>query len=394
MKIIKKFVPVLVLLVLSFYIFGRYDQLPAVVINGIVFLPILLALTVLGLSVHFNRSPVFFYLLLIVISNVVLGLGLAETALSYAVMAFFIPLLLLVFTLIPERGVFSVRALPGYAVLLTSILSFMVLTINAPGWASQFLLNDWLPARYFDWSRLPQTVLMSGCLVFISMLVLNFLRSSTHVAAGLGILIMLLAQFHVGDTSASLNVFSSAALLMCLYAVMQESWRMAYLDELTELPARRALREKFQKMGGLYSVAMVDVDHFKKFNDTYGHDTGDAVLRMIAAKLNKVTGSGSTYRYGGEEFTIVFSGKGVDDVTAHLETVREKIAASPFVVNREGRRLSDGQAGRRQKKSVQVTVSVGVADSNSAAGSPWEIMKLADKALYRAKKQGRNQVCN
>ena len=56
-------------------------------------------------------------------------------------------------------------------------------------------------------------------------------------------------------------------------------------------------------------VAMVDVDHFKKFNDTYGHDTGDSVLRMIATKLQKVGGGGTAYRYGGEEFSIIFNGK-------------------------------------------------------------------------------------
>ena len=101
---------------------------------------------------------------------------------------------------------------------------------------------------------------------------------------------MMIAQLHFGEDSRSLNVFGSAALMMCLYAIMQETWRMAYLDELTGLPGRRALSEKFQKISGTYTVAMLDVDHFKHFNDSYGHDAGDAVLRMIAAKMTKVGG--------------------------------------------------------------------------------------------------------
>ena len=176
---------------------------------------------------------------------------------------------------------------------------------------------------------------------------------------------------------------------------------MAYLDELTELPARRALRERLQKVGGTYTVAMLDVDNFKKFNDTYGHDTGDAVLRMIAARMRKVTGGGTPYRYGGEEFTVVFNGKGSEDATAHLEDLRELIAGTAFVVNRRSRRSSDNtdkvSMGRKKpnsNKTVQVTVSIGVADSAQDGGTPLEVVKRADKALYRAKQKGRNRVSN
>jgi diguanylate cyclase (GGDEF)-like protein len=204
---------------------------------------------------------------------------------------------------------------------------------------------------------------------------------------------MLIIQLHLGDADSSLNTFSSSALLMCLYAILQESWRMAYLDELTELPARRALREKFQKMGGTYTVAMLDVDHFKKFNDTYGHDTGDSVLRMIATKLNRVTGGGTSYRYGGEEFSVVFNGKNIEDAKPHLETLRETIANTAFIINRASRRKTDKKFRNRKNRSVKVTISIGVADSNNNVSSPWDVLKLSDKALYRAKSKGRNCVC-
>jgi diguanylate cyclase (GGDEF)-like protein len=204
---------------------------------------------------------------------------------------------------------------------------------------------------------------------------------------------MLIAQTHAGDTSASLNVFSSAALLMCLYAVAQESWRMAYLDELTGLPGRRALREKFQQLSGAYTIAMLDVDHFKKFNDTYGHDTGDAVLQMIAGKMQKIGGGGLPFRYGGEEFSILFKGKACEDARAHLEKLRQTIADTPFVINRGSRRKGEGKGKAKSSKSVQVTVSIGMADSNTESSSPWDVLKLADKALYRAKNKGRNRVC-
>jgi diguanylate cyclase (GGDEF)-like protein len=255
-------------------------------------------------------------------------------------------------------------------------------------------MSDWAPARYFDWTPQSQSVLIVSIVVTIAMMILCFLRPSPHMFAGFGVLVMLISQMHFGDSSASLNIFSSAALLMCLYAVMQESWRMAYLDELTELPGRRALREKFQKLSGLYTVAMLDVDHFKKFNDSYGHDTGDAVLRMIAAKMNKVTGGGASYRYGGEEFSVVFTGKSASDAAPHLEALREAIANAPFVINRASRRKNEKNVKQNKNQSVTVTVSIGVADSNGDADSPWDVLKLSDKALYRAKGKGRNCVCS
>jgi len=92
-------------------------------------------------------------------------------------------------------------------------------------------------------------------------------------------------------------------------------------------------------------------------------------------------------------------GKDSEDATAHLEGLRELIADTAFVVNRRSRRNSDntGKAGAGRKKSsgsktVQVTVSIGVADSAQDGGTPWEIVKQADKALYRAKQKGRNRV--
>jgi len=394
MRTIKNLLPILILLVLSFYAYYNYFQIPQAVLNGIIFLPIILAMLVIGLTIHFNRSPVFFYVLLISVANIVLGLKLASSDLAYALLSALLPVLLLVLTVLPDRGILSIRAIPAYAVLLLSLLFSIVLIKISPQWASHIFLTDWLPARYFDWTAQSQTILIISITTFVAMLVLSFVRPSTHMSAGLGVLLLLIIQLHFGELSRSVNIFSTVALLMCLYAVMQESWRMAYLDELTELPARRALREKFQKMGGLYTIAMLDVDHFKKFNDTYGHDTGDAVLRMIATKMSKVSGGGACYRYGGEEFSVVFTGKNAKDARQHLESLRETIANTPFVINRASRRKSDRKAKQKKNKSVTVTVSIGVADSQGNASSLWDVLKLSDKALYRAKSKGRNCVCD
>ena len=284
MRTVKNLLPVTIFIILAFYTYIQYPQIPQSVLNGVIFLPIVLTLLLIALCLHFNRSPVFFYVVLISFVNIVLGLKLANTHLAYALLSALIPLLFLILTLLPERGIISLRALPAYLILVSSLIVSFILINTSPEWANKLLLTDWLPARYFDWTDQSQSVLFISVMVFIAMLIVYVVRPSPHLSASLGILLMLIAQLHFGELSRSLNIFSSAALIMCLYAVLQESWRMAYLDELTELPGRRALREKFQKISGLYTVAMLDVDHFKKFNDTYGHDTGDAVLRMMLQK--------------------------------------------------------------------------------------------------------------
>jgi len=389
----KSLVPIVILIIGAFYAYQKYPQLPESVVNGLVFLPHMLALMVTGLSIHFNRSSIFFYVVLLIVANAALQLGWTNNDVTFALLSVLLPLLLLGLTIIPNIGIFSIRAIPAYSLLIIATVYYLYVTTTSPAWAAQIFLTDWLPARYFDWTSLPQTALGTSLVALFFMLLLCLSQPSPHMAAGFGVLLMLIVQMHFGDQSSSLNVFSSAALLMCLYAIMQESWRMAYLDELTGLPGRRALREKFQRVSGVYTVAMLDVDHFKKFNDTYGHDTGDAVLRMISAKMSKVSGGGSCYRYGGEEFTIVFPGRNTDEAFPHLDALRDEIAKSPFVISRVDRRKNGKTKKPAQNKSVQVTVSIGIADSRKNALSPWDVLKQSDKALYRAKGKGRNCVC-
>ena len=394
MRPIKHLLPIVILLGLAAYTYQTYGKLPKSIADGLNYLPWLLIFTASGLSIHFNRSMVFFYTVLIGINFTAFKYGWTAPDLNYALATGFLPLLMLIFSLLPERGILSFRALPAYTFLFLALgFSIWGYMLN-PAWLIEALMTDWLPPRYFDWTRMPQTALAVSSISGLGLLLLFAIRPCTQLSAALGIWLLLFVQFHFQQNPRSLSVFSSTALLMCLYAIIQESWRMAYLDELTELPGRRALREKFQTIGGLYTVAMLDVDHFKKFNDTYGHDTGDAVLRMIASKMRKVSGSGLPYRYGGEEFTVLFNGKDVNQAREHLEELRKTIADSPFVINRQDRRGGQRRPKASAHKTVQVTVSVGAADSNKPVNTPWEAMKLADKALYRAKKKGRNQVCS
>jgi diguanylate cyclase (GGDEF)-like protein len=148
-------------------------------------------------------------------------------------------------------------------------------------------------------------------------------------------------------------------------------------------------------MAGAYAVAMVDVDHFKKLNDNYGHDVGDQVLRMVAGKLSGVSGGGRAFRYGGEEFAILFPRRSADDTLLFLEAARQEIEETAFKLrgpNRPRRRPKERPKGGRRAKRVSVTVSIGVAEPGKRQATPLEVIDAADRALYRAKEGGRNRI--
>jgi len=324
---------------------------------------------------------------LVLLLFISLELGWLTPALTFAIVAVLLPIVILLLMLVPEQGVTSGRAFAVHALVLMAMAFMWWLTDHQPAWVSMYLLTDWLPVQYFDWTQIPQTAWISGILVFLCLLMVLALRQDAVSAAGLGVVIAVMVMLHTQPQISSRVVYASCAFLLLLFSVLQLSWRMAYLDELTGLPGRRALREKLRGLMGIYAIAMVDVDHFKKFNDRYGHDTGDEVLRMVAAKLQQVSGGGAAFRYGGEEFTLVFPGKGVDDAKPYVEAVREVIANTGFVVNRQ----SGGRKPAAKNKTAQITVSMGLADSITNASTE-ATLKQADKALYKAKKRGRNRV--
>lgn len=188
--------------------------------------------------------------------------------------------------------------------------------------------------------------------------------------------------------SAITQLFFSTGGIILILGVIEASYSMAYLDELTGIPSRRALKEDLLKLGNKFVISMIDIDLFKKFNDTYGHDVGDEILKLVAKNLTSVSGGGKAYRYGGEEFTILFPGKTIIEVIPQLEKLRIEVSKSGY------KRLPKTKSSARSytPKPLYVTISLGVAEKNSSNKLQSEVMAAADKALYRAKKKGRNCV--
>jgi diguanylate cyclase (GGDEF)-like protein len=209
----------------------------------------------------------------------------------------------------------------------------------------------------------------------------------------MGLFGVMLALNHVGTPSMAMVYFSIASGAILL-SVILNSYNLAYLDELTELPSRRALKQQLMAMGKRYSIAMIDIDHFKQFNDRFGHDIGDQALRKVAKHLRQVTGGGKVYRFGGEEFTIVFSNKEAHEVLVHVDALREAIENNPFYVRSKRRPRTRPEEPVKPDKirKVKITISAGIAQRAEQHTDPFEVIKSADKALYTAKRAGRNRV--
>jgi diguanylate cyclase (GGDEF)-like protein len=192
----------------------------------------------------------------------------------------------------------------------------------------------------------------------------------------------------------SLALISAAAILV--YANFFLYWQKVYLDELTGVPNRRALDERLTLLRHHYTLAMVDIDHFKRFNDTYGHEQGDSVLRFVASQLSKGTGA-QVYRYGGEEFCMVFENSSARAAEIEMESLRERLAQRDFFirasrVGRTGSSKRDRRSGPGRASKVNVTISVGIAEPSVRTQPPEDVIQIADEALYKAKQRGRNRV--
>ncbi len=181
---------------------------------------------------------------------------------------------------------------------------------------------------------------------------------------------------------------SQAATAIVAAETTDTSTRRALHDPLTGLPNRRQLDQdlntvlaNLEVQGRKAVVAMVDIDHFKHFNDEFGHRVGDVTLQQVASVMsNSVREGDHVYRYGGEEFVIVLPDVGPVEGMALANRLRSAIESTPF-------------SGDQLQPVGPVTVSIGLALLPQHGSDIGTLIELADHAMYRAKDLGRNRVC-
>jgi diguanylate cyclase (GGDEF)-like protein len=320
-----------------------------------------------------------------------------DAAVTFHLCSLLLPLLYGLFAGWEERTHLFRDMVARFAVLLAFGSVALALEQSFPQALLAWLAEIRWPAWHGNWMSLIQLSYPVFFAAFL-LVIVQYVRKPRplHAAQIVGLIGLFWALPKTFILPFTLNIMCSQVMLMIAAAVAHEAYQMAFRDELTGLPGRRALNERLQRLGRNYVLAMADVDHFKKFNDTHGHDVGDQVLRLVASKLSKVTGGGRAYRYGGEEFALVFAGQTLEECMPHLELIREAIATYSIKLRNDDRPNDDLQGRQRrigaQASSVSVTVSIGVAERQMDQRTPEEVLKSADQALYSAKGAGRNCV--
>lgn len=355
------------------------------------------------LAVTFKRGRVLAALVVLLVAYMAqqlwlqAGLDSLRARTVYLALGLFVPLNLALLAFVPERGTLNRHG----ALRLTVLAAQAALT----AWIIWSGSTGLIAAAYYPFlgrgavsaGHLPQLAILVIAFGLLAALLATFLTRSAINANLAGAIVAFAVGAHVIGASTAFSVFIAAAKVMLTIGVLQDTFRMAFRDELTGLPSRRALNEQLMALPRTYTIAMLDVDHFKKFNDTYGHDLGDQILRMIAGRIARVGGGGRAFRYGGEEFTVLFPGKGLGEAVPFLEALRENVEAYRLALRASDRpKKSKGskrqRGGWRGKRSVSVTISIGIAERNERLPAPEEVIQAADRALYRAKEKGRNQV--
>lgn len=357
----------------------------------------------LVLAWRFNQSRTAFALLLIVCADRFWvhaygsGGGFWTQAAAIAAVSTLPALNFLAMSVSRERGVLTRFGLIRLGALAAQAAAVAVLLWQVPRLLYQYVAVDVVPTRFFEWTRMPQPALLAFLLA-MAVFLLEYLRRTRAEDAGFfWATLTLTMPVLLPAAPRVFTIYAAGAALILLSYVLESSHSMAFRDTLTGLPGRRAFENELGKLGNRYAIAIADIDYFKTFNDTYGHDVGDQVLRMVAGHLSKVRGGGRAFRYGGEEFTILFPRRSPDDVEDVLEELRKRIDDARFTLRRRDRPEKpppkETRSGQKRKHTpLSVTVSLGLAGRNGAKRSPEEVLKAADKALYSAKRNGRNRI--
>ncbi len=240
-------------------------------------------------------------------------------------------------------------------------------------------------------------VILAGIIAFVTLYFSSVLVSSL-------ISIVLITGYLIMSTVVMLNcniwmwvvlpVVLSLISIICVYIIkyllksrdFELTYKLATTDGLTDLYNHRFFQEQMsmciadcERYNRKFSLIMIDIDFFKKFNDTYGHQAGDAVLRGVAHTLKKnVRSSDVVCRYGGEEMTIILKDTDFEQAFIAAQKICKTIAEKPYKI-----------APNTEK---QVTISLGVATYPECGKTTQEMIEYADKGLYAAKENGRNQV--
>lgn len=349
------------------------------------------------LALRFRRGRVVLALLTLAAADRVLlhlppGTAGEAARFAFNATALALPLDLAWLAIARERGMFTPHGFLRACAIAAQPALAVLLWLSYQPWLERFLERPFLPHALAPATSLAHPALVAYAAALAAVGVTWVRRRTTLEAGFLWALVASLVALNA--PAGSITTYLATGGLILAVSVVEATFAMAYRDGMTGLPSRRAFDETLAKLGGRYAIAIIDIDRFKGINDTHGHDVGDQVLRMVATRLAGVAGA-RAFRIGGEEFALLFPGKPRSEARPALDELRTGIAEAGFTLRGEDRprkRPKEVEPRERPPVRIPVTVSIGVAERAGVLDAPGDVLKAADKALYRAKRGGRNRV--
>lgn len=354
-------------------------------------LPYLMVIFALFMSLWYQNSNSFYLVCFILVSYIFISVAatkspmLLETVLLVSIL---LPINAVWLGFSKERGILSTYGRNKAIIILGEVIWIF---INMMGKSS---------AQDFEITEAVLKIKAPALILFIlaiGVLLASFLlKKQTMDINFVAILLTALIALHFAHRPLLMAIFTTAIFLIVVLALFDVSYSLAFRDTLTGVLSRRAMEQELLKLGNKYTIAIADLDHFKHINDNFGHDVGDEVLKMVASILQTYSGRAKVFRYGGEEFVILFSGVTCDEAIPTLEKMRKAIERRPFVLRAEDRpkdkpdKVPKGSS--KGRGVLHVTMSFGVAQKTDMLKSGLEVIRKADEALYKSKNGGRNRI--
>ena len=358
-KVISVSILPVIILSCSYFLIPQLNKpLPNTLALILPYLPFVIFIIGMGLSWIFHHSREFNLFLLFTVIYISLSHYIwdpqlkVDSQLAYLLLLLLVPINFLLNFLLKERGILNQYGIRRF-ILLAIQLYFIAWLLEHPyPVIKEYLSFTYLKNNIIQLTPITQPILtatlLSGLIVLF-----RLIKTPSMLTAGIFYsLIAVMMALHFYKTPQLTTIFILIAGLLMLISIIVNAYSLAYLDELTNLPSRRAMNQSISTLGKRYSIAMVDVDHFKKFNDKYGHDIGDQVLKKLASQLRQVRG-GKAFRYGGEEFTVLFPNKNLHEARMFCNELCKKVADSPFMLRNKKRPKQIKNGEQPQKKQQE-----------------------------------------
>ncbi len=354
------------------------------------------------LGLCFKRIWLLFVIFILALADKLLLHFAANTAVSmgegrliYHAVSLLLPFNICVFTLMKKRGVItrqSIWFLGG--ILLQGCGVAFIYRYQSLGFGD-FLKYSSIKWPLLEHLPLSQPALFAFGIVFLYYLVRYIRTLGVIERAFIWALISIFYALVVNRIGPASSIYFATAGLIFVISVIENIYIEGFQDELTDLPTRKVLLGNLSELGTGYTVAMIEIDQFKRLKDNHGRRVSKQILRSVGSKLTSVTGGGLPFRYGGEVFAVAFPGMFLQDTLSRLDELRIAIKEPGSIL------LSQKSPHKKPKRLKRIeilanriprTVSIGVAERSDLDMSPQQVIKAAEEALNHAKREGHDRM--